>query len=159
MSQNWKSQNWDALIQGDNCPVCDLIKLKKPEDEHGIAVCDLTFSRLYLAKNQYVQGYCVLMCHRHVIEPHELTADERAKFFNDVALVGQALKKAFKADKLNFNLLGNIIPHLHTHILPRYFTDDAPNRPIDPGIKGQEVFLSPKAYKARIEKIQFHLGI
>lgn len=156
MSKYWKSNNWDELIRGDNCPVCHLIESNKSEDEHGIFIADLSFSRLFLAKNQYVQGYCVLMCHRHVIEPYELTADERTNYFNDLALVGKALEKAFKADKLNYNILGNIIPHLHTHILPRYFTDDAPNRPIDPGL--HQLFLSPEAYEERIKLIQFNIG-
>lgn len=158
MAECWKSENWDDLIRGDNCPVCDLINLDKAEDAHGIAIADLSFSRLFLAKNQYVQGYCVLMCHRHVIEPYELTADERAKYFDDLALVGQVLEKAFKADKLNYNILGNVIPHLHTHILPRYFTDDAPNRPIDPGLKGHEVYLSKEGYEERIKLIRSHIG-
>jgi len=158
MTQNWKSKNWDALISGQSCPVCDLIDSGKPEDEHGIAIADLTFSRIFLAKNQYVQGYCVLICHRHVIEPYELTADERAKYFNDLALVGRGLQQAFKADKLNYNILGNVIPHLHAHILPRYFTDDAPNRPIDPGLKGREMYLSPQGYEERIKLIRSHIG-
>ena len=157
MAENWKAENWSALIRGENCPVCELIRLDQAEDEHGITIADLSFSRLLLAKNQYVQGYCVLMCHRHVIEPYELTADERAKYFNDLALVGRGLQKAFKADKLNYNILGNIIPHLHTHLLPRYFTDEAPHRPIDPGLKGHEVFLSTADYEERIKLIRAHL--
>ena len=158
MAETWKSENWDALIRGENCPVCNLLSSDKSEDDHGIAIVDLSFSRLFLAKNQYVQGYCVLMCHRHVIELYELTADERMKDFSDLALVGRGLEKAFKADKLNYNILGNLIPHLHTHILPRYFTDDAPNRPIDPGMKGREVYLSPEGYEERIKLIQSQIG-
>ncbi len=157
MAENWKADNWDALVAGENCPVCELIQLDKSEDEHGITIVDLSFSRLLLAKNQYVQGYCVLMCHRHVIEPYELTTDERTKYFNDLALVGRGLQEVFKADKLNYNILGNIIPHLHTHLLPRYFTDEAPHRPIDPGLKDREVFLSPAGYEERIDLIRAHL--
>ena len=73
--------------------------------------------------------------------------------------MGKALEKAFGADKLNYNILGNLVPHLHTHILPRYFTDDAPNRPIDPGIKGREVYLSLEGYQERIMLIRSHLEI
>jgi diadenosine tetraphosphate (Ap4A) HIT family hydrolase len=156
---SWKLKNWDALIRGESCPVCELITTAKAEDEHGIAVADLPFSRLFLAKNQYVLGYCVLMCRKHVIEPHELTAEERAKYFGDLALVGKGLQAAFKADKMNYNILGNVIPHLHVHLLPRYFTDSAPNRPIDPGLKGHEVYLSASEYAERIKLIQAHIGV
>ena len=158
MTENWKSENWDALIRGEDCPVCELIQSDRAEDDHGIMVMDLSFSRLFLQKNQFVQGYCVLMCHWHVIEPAELSEAERAKYFNDVALVGRGLQQVFKADKLNYNILGNIVPHLHTHLLPRYFTDEAPNRPIDPGLRGHEVFLSASGYDERIQLIRDHLG-
>src|SRR5215216_6100473 len=109
MAESWKASTWDALIRGEDCPVCDLIDTGKPENEHGIAVADLRFSRLFLAKNQYVPGYCMLMCRKHVIEPYELTADERTLFFDDLAAVGKALQAAFKADKMNYNILGNVV--------------------------------------------------
>jgi len=158
MAKNWKPKNWDALMSGDDCPVCSLVHTAKQEDEYGLAVADLRFSRLFLAKNQYVPGYCFMICRRHVIEPHELTADERMMFFDDLALVGKGLQEAFNADKMNYNILGNVVPHLHAHIIPRYFTDSAPNRPIDPTPKDQEVYLSAAEYAERITLIQKHVG-
>jgi len=153
MTLSWKLANWDDLISGHQCPVCDLIRLRKSEDEHMLLVGSLPSSHLYLAKNQFVKGYCVLICSQHVIEPYEMTGPQRAAYFNDLAVVGQALSRVFKADKMNYNMLGNIVPHLHTHILPRYFSDPAPNRPIDPGLKGHEVFLSEPEYSRRVREI------
>jgi diadenosine tetraphosphate (Ap4A) HIT family hydrolase len=158
MTANWKPSNWDALISGERCPLCDLIQTGQQEDEHGISVADLRISRLSLAKNQCVPGYCVLLCRKHVIEPYELTTDERMQFFDDLAVAGKALQVAFQADKMNYNILGNRVPHLHVHIIPRYFTDSAPHRPIDPTPQGQEVYLSAAAYAERIILIQTHLG-
>jgi len=153
MSENWESKNWDSMISGELCPVCDLIHSDAKDDEHLIQICDLTLSRLYLAKNQFVKGYCVLICYKHVIEPYELSRPERAMFFDDVARVACVLQKIFTADKMNYNILGNLSPHLHTHILPRYFTDSAPHRPIDPALKGHEIFLTTAEYKERISWI------
>ena len=153
MPENWKSKNWDSLISGEICPVCDLVHSDAHEDEHLIQICDLTLSRLYLAKNQFVKGYCVLICRRHVIELSELSRPERAAYFDEVALVANVLQKIFAADKMNYNILGNVSPHLHTHILPRYFTDSAPNRPIDPALKGHELFLTASEYRNRINLI------
>jgi diadenosine tetraphosphate (Ap4A) HIT family hydrolase len=157
MPENWKSENWDSLVSGESCPVCEQFRLDKKEDEHLLYICDLPFSRLYLAKNQFVKGYCVLICRSHVIEIHELSKEERSGYFDDLALAASALQKVFKADKLNYNLLGNIVPHLHTHILPRYFTDSAPHRPIDPGF--EKVYLTQSEYEDRIRLIldQIHL--
>jgi diadenosine tetraphosphate (Ap4A) HIT family hydrolase len=153
MSENWKSKNWDSMISGKLCPVCDLIHSDAKEDEHLIRICDQTQSRLYLAKNQFVKGYCVLICHKHVVEPYELSRQERAMFFDDVARAASVLQHVFAADKMNYNILGNVSPHLHTHILPRYFTDSAPNRPIDPVLKGHEIFLRASEYNERINLI------
>jgi len=155
MSINWKSTSWDSLISGEQCPVCDLIRLEKQEDEHMIRICDLTISRLYLAKNQFVQGYCILICRRHVIEPYELSTAERSSYFDDLAQTASALQKVFNADKMNYNILGNVVPHLHAHILPRYFTDSAPNRPIDPA--SSKVFLTVNEYDKRIKLIFDHI--
>ena len=151
MPENWKSENWDSLISGEGCPVCKQFRLDEKEDEHLLYICDLPFSRLFLAKNQFVKGYCVLICRSHVIEPYELSKKERAGYFDDLALAASALQNVFKADKMNYNLLGNIVPHLHTHILPRYFTDSAPHKPIDPGFK--KVYLTQSEYEDRIRSI------
>ena len=46
-------------------------------NEYGQTVADLRFSRLRWVRNQYVKGYCVLICHKHVSEPYEL--EERVR--------------------------------------------------------------------------------
>lgn len=151
---NWKPTNWDALLSGAECPLCQRLHAAELNDDHGLFIADLRFSRLRLSRNQCVPGYSVLICKRHVIEPFELSAEERALFFEDVVQVGRALQIAFNADKMNYQMLGNAIPHLHAHIIPRYFTDPAPQRPIDPTPTGQEVYLSEAGYAERIAAIQ-----
>jgi diadenosine tetraphosphate (Ap4A) HIT family hydrolase len=40
---------------------------------------------------------------------------------------------------MNYETLGNSLPHLHTHLLPRYLVDPRPGRPFplpDPGTTG-----------------------
>ena len=99
----------------------------------------------------------MLICNRHVVEPYELSGQERTSYFDDVALTASVLQRVFMADKMNYNILGNVVPHLHTHILPRYFIDSAPNGPIDPQLKGHEVFLTAHGYEERIRLILDHI--
>jgi len=47
----------------------------------------------------------------------------------EVMAVGRALETTFSAVKMNYNVLGNWVPHLHTHIVPRYADDPRPGWP------------------------------
>ena len=60
---------WDALVRGEGCPAC-AESISERANEHGYFVADLDLSRLRLAANQYVNGYCALLsCKKHVREP------------------------------------------------------------------------------------------
>jgi len=157
MSGEWMPRvRWDALVRGEGCPACAEVASTEPADDEGFFVADLDLSRLRLAANQFVTGYCVLLCRRHVREPYELSESECSLFFGDMMRVGRALEQVFTPLKLNFNILGNAVPHLHAHILPRYYGDPAPHRPIDPN--GGHMFLNPEEYRQRIELIRAPLS-
>ncbi len=113
-------------------------------------------SCLRLAANQWVAGYCVLICATHVREPYHLPVAARTHFFEDLVRAAQALEQVFQPVKMNITLLGNAVPHLHAHLIPRYYGDPAPGLPIDPGT--QEVQLTPTAYVERVRLVQVALG-
>jgi diadenosine tetraphosphate (Ap4A) HIT family hydrolase len=150
-------EQWDRLARGVHCPVCQELQSTVPVNEYGTTITDLPMSRLRLASNQFVRGYCVLICKRHVQEPYHLPRTQYLQFFADMTLVGQALDRVFQPLKMNFNLLGNAIPHLHAHILPRYYGDAAPHRPIDPNM--ETVRLGPEETEARVEAIREALAM
>lgn len=157
MAGTWMPrERWDALVRGENCPLCNEVLATDEVNEYGYTVADLSISRLRLNTNQYVAGYCVLICHKHVREPYELLPEERLQFFGDMLKVGRTLEKLYGADKMNFQILGNSVPHLHCHIVPRYYGDPAPGRPIDPNAK--VVVLTPEQYEKRVAQIRRALG-
>jgi diadenosine tetraphosphate (Ap4A) HIT family hydrolase len=47
-----------------------------------------------------------------------------------MALVAEAMFRAFRPAKLNYELLGNTEPHLHWHLIPRYRDDPKPKIPV-----------------------------
>jgi diadenosine tetraphosphate (Ap4A) HIT family hydrolase len=145
-------ERWEALLRGDNCPLCREYISGSDEHENGYPIAELKFSRLSLSKNQFPAGYCVLVCKKHVREPYNLTKEEQAFFFNDLMRAAKALESVFQPAKMNFSMLGNLVPHLHAHIQPRYYGDQFPGRPVVPG--DVVVKLSHEEYQERIRLIR-----
>jgi diadenosine tetraphosphate (Ap4A) HIT family hydrolase len=145
-------QRWDALVRGEECPLCATVRSTAAADAYGYTIADLQLSRLRLASNQFVPGYCVLICARHVIEPYHLTSEERTLFFDDLARAAEAIARVVTPIKMNVQILGNAVPHLHAHLVPRYYGDPAPSRPLDPGL--QTVILTSAEYQERVQRIQ-----
>jgi len=67
----------------------------------------------------------------HVIEPFELDPPDRLAFWEDCMLAGRALNSLFSPRKMNYEIHGNSIPHLHMHLYPRYAGDPYGTGPID----------------------------
>jgi len=150
-------QEFDALVRGDNCPLCAAVKPGGVDQGFAYFIADLSMGRLFLHRNQYIKGYCGLICYKHVREPYELPQDEQEQFFADMMLAGLALEQAFKADKMNFQITGNRVPHLHCHLEPRYYGDAGGVGPVDPA--AQTLYLAEEVYQQRVEMIRRALDL
>ena len=60
----------------------------------------------------------------HVKEMSDLNAEQRQHFMSVVFVVEEVLREILQPDKINLASLGNQVPHLHWHVIPR-FADDA----------------------------------
>jgi len=69
-------------------------------------------------------GFCRVIWHDHVQEMSDLTAAQRVAFMDVVNHVELAQRAVLQPDKINLASLGNVVPHLHWHVIPR-FQDDA----------------------------------
>jgi diadenosine tetraphosphate (Ap4A) HIT family hydrolase len=129
-TKQWMPRDrWEALVHGVDCPLCEVVRATEPEDAYGHFVAYLSSGRVRLAADQHLPGYCLLISKKHVREPHELEATERAAFFDDMVRVGAALEHVYGALKVNYQILGNSVPHLHCHIQARYYGDPYPDMP------------------------------
>ncbi len=79
---------------------------------------------------QYFPGYTLLLSKIHTNELHKLGKKGRETFLKDMALVAEAVVKAFKPKKLNYELEGNTDSHIHWHLIPRYGNDPRPDTAI-----------------------------
>lgn len=117
-------------MTNDNCGICAWIEEIKENPDYLIK--ELSTGYVVLSKYQYkhYKGYTVFLCKQHVGELHELNNNSKLEFLKEMSQVAEAVYKAFKPDKLNYELLGNAEPHLHWHIFPRYKKDPNFKKPI-----------------------------
>lgn len=149
---------WQALTRGDGCAMCRELAGPDPENEYSLFVADLPMGRLRLARDQHLPGYCVLVCRRHVREPHELAPHESSAFFADMLRAGQALEHVYEADKINYQVLGNLLPHTHAHIQPRYLGDAFPGQAVL-GAPALPVYLATAEYQTKGRQIRAALAL
>jgi methyltransferase (TIGR00027 family) len=119
---------WAALVEGAGCP---LDAPRPPSNEHWDLVKQLSVSSLYLAKNQTYRGQCQLIFDsRHVARLDQLSLPEWLSLAGDLFAAQQAVARAVKPDHMNIESLGNVVPHLHWHIIPRYAGDPMWGAPV-----------------------------
>jgi diadenosine tetraphosphate (Ap4A) HIT family hydrolase len=129
---------WDRLAAGEGCA---FDAPRAPHTAHWDAVATLTASTLYLPQDQTYRGHCILVFDpRHETRLDALSTQEWTAFSADVRRSIRALSAVCAPDHLNVASLGNLMPHLHWHLVPRYKTDPhwgAPiwsyDSPVDPG--------------------------
>ena len=68
-------------------------------------------------------GFCRVILNRHIREMSELSAAERRRVMDAVFVTEEALRRLMQPHKINLASLGNLVPHVHWHIVPR-FADD-----------------------------------
>ena len=93
-------------------------------------VRELKASVAILGHDQFYRGYTVVIAKTHATELYHLDVDELARYLSDMVGVARAINQAFTPRKMNYECLGNTVPHLHWHLFPRYADDPNPTRPI-----------------------------
>ena len=120
--------SWFELRDGSACPLC---APRPAKNELVYFVCRLAVSSLYLARNQTYRGTCAVVYDpAHVTRPSELERAAWQQFCEDARRAERAVSHAFAPDHVNLECLGNTVPHLHMHIVPRYRSDPRWGHPI-----------------------------
>jgi diadenosine tetraphosphate (Ap4A) HIT family hydrolase len=100
------------------------------ETPHGARFFAGEVADAYLQKENIQRGYSVVIWRgRHVAEPTELSAEEATQYWLEVLESARRIEGRLEPVKLNYQLFGNGLPHLHTHLIPRYERDPRPGWP------------------------------
>jgi diadenosine tetraphosphate (Ap4A) HIT family hydrolase len=131
MSKWTNREEWERLLTAEGCPIC---RSGGPDN----MLAELESSWLAMGDEQAtLLGSCALFCKRHVVELHELGPEDAAAFMRDIQRVSRALQAVTGAIKMNYEIHGNTIPHLHVHFFPRYEGDPFEGKPIEPRVRIQ----------------------
>lgn len=80
-----------------------------------------------------IQGCCMLLPRLNdqdtvVASPNDLSHEQRAQFFSDLTLLGDAIMHATGSERINYLVLCNQVPELHGHCVPRFDSEDPTKR-------------------------------
>ena len=122
MTRTWP-EDWESRKRGIGCHLC--------ADLTGRFFHRGRISEALLERHAIAVGHvAVVFRRRHVAAFTDLAPDEVADYWADVHDVGRMVEQVFKPCHINYLLLGNSVPHLHVHVVPRYLDDPAPERPL-----------------------------
>lgn len=100
------------------CFICDRIEMIK-QSANPCFVKELETGYVVLGDHQCFKGYTLFLCKVHETELYNLEDKFKMKYLEEMSLVAKAVAKAFGAEKMNYELLGNGETHLHWHLFPR----------------------------------------
>lgn len=141
-----------------HAPVAGCLMCRKWQEDGDLRVVELDYCYVVLNRDQFFAGYCFVLSKAHVTELFHLDASTRRGIIEEVNRVAAALHQAFTPTKINYELLGNMVPHMHWHIVPRFSDDPLWPKPIWSEAHSEK-FLAPQEYAARIALIRAALGV
>ena len=100
------------------------------QSDGGILVLSNEWLRVTLVDEPDYPGYVRVIWNDHVREMSELAEDERQRLMNTVFAVELAQREVLTPTKMNLASLGNMTPHLHWHVVPRFADDLHFPRPV-----------------------------
>lgn len=103
------------LTPADSCPLC--------QETAGALVLQAERYRIVRVMDTELPGFCRVIWQQHVAEMSDLPPADRSALMAVVFAVELALRDCYQPDKINLASFGNVVPHLHWHIICRWRDD------------------------------------
>lgn len=85
---------------------------------------DLNATSVYLNKDQTNFGRSIVALRKHADELYELDFHTKMQFIEEVSLSSKIIQKITNADKINYAIFGDVVSHLHVHLVPKWREKD-----------------------------------
>lgn len=142
------------------CPLCDaLVHPRTP-------IATLPYTQVLLHDQQGAAGWCVCVLREHVEHLDALPIPTQAAVFAEVARVARAVRSTFPTSgadggppRINYECLGNVVGHVHWHVIPRHADDPAPTATVWTWDRARlDGTLAPDTRAALAARIAGHLS-
>jgi diadenosine tetraphosphate (Ap4A) HIT family hydrolase len=143
--------DWEDRRAGKDCEFC--AESDAAVDRNGnVRVFEGELSTAYLHRLAPQPGLVSVRWRgRHVADPCDMGEHEAAGFWSEVMHVARAVHRVFEPCQLNYDILGNSVPHVHTNLICRYLDDPSPGTPIRPWVLRE---VPPTDLAAQAERLR-----
>jgi diadenosine tetraphosphate (Ap4A) HIT family hydrolase len=104
-----------AAMSAPPCPLC--------HEVGGEILANGRLCRVVLCAEPEYPGFCRVILHEHVAEMTDLAPAARVQVMEVVFAVEECLRVVLAPVKVNLASLGNVVPHVHWHVIPRWMED------------------------------------
>ena len=104
-----------TYAQNPNCELCTT--------DGGELVWQNDTLRVIMVNDPHFVGFARVVWHEHIAEMTDLKPEQRSALMETVSIVEDVRRKVLNPTEINLASLGNMTPHLHWHVIPR-FSDD-----------------------------------
>ena len=111
------------------CDICAQIS-QIETGNHPRLIAELSTGYAVLSESQFFRGYTLFLCKSPAPDLEDLPRELRFQFLKEMALVSEAVFETVKPHKMNVESLGNVVPHLHFHLFPRFLSENEPQKPV-----------------------------
>lgn len=117
-----------------------------------IEICRMQYADIYLNRDQKHKGRIIVKFKDHKTEYFQLTKEENAGFFAELALASEAVFNLYHPDKINYATFGDGVPHVHVHVVPKYKDGLDWGAPFDDSLP--KLLLTEEEYARMTEEIR-----
>jgi hypothetical protein len=98
-------------------------------------------------------AFCRVIWQHHVAEMTDLQPAERAELMDVVYKVEAAMRQVLQPEKINLASLGNVVPHLHWHVIARFQDDACFPAPIWAAAMREATFRLPENWSSQVKRM------
>lgn len=128
------------------CPLC------QPPQQEDVLLRTDKLRVIAVHDEPNAPAFCRVIWNSHTAEMTDLSPGERAELMDVVYCVEAAMRQVLQPAKINLASLGNVVPHLHWHVIARFADDACFPSPIWAVPQRQAVFRLPENWINQVKQ-------